>query len=51
VVNELMRAVSALRADMLVAGAYGHSRLQELVLGGVTEQLLRKPACFVLMAH
>jgi nucleotide-binding universal stress UspA family protein len=51
VVNELMRAVGAYGADMLVAGAYGHARLQELVLGGVTEQLLRRPACFILMAH
>jgi nucleotide-binding universal stress UspA family protein len=51
IVNALMRSVGELRADMLVAGAYGHSRLQELVLGGVTEQLLRKPACFVFLAH
>jgi nucleotide-binding universal stress UspA family protein len=51
VVNGLMRAVAAHGADLIVAGAYGHSRLQELVFAGVTEQLLRKPACCVLMAH
>lgn len=51
VVNSLMRAVGAHGADLLVAGAYSHSRLQELVFGGVTEQLLRNPACCVLMAN
>jgi nucleotide-binding universal stress UspA family protein len=51
VINGLMRAVSAHGADLIVAGAYGHSRLQELVFGGVTDYLLRKPACCVLMAH
>lgn len=29
------------RADMIVMGAYVHSRLRELVLGGVTQALLR----------
>lgn len=28
-------------ADLLVMGAYGHSRLREYVLGGVTEDILR----------
>lgn len=51
VFNSLMRAAGAYGADLIVAGAYGHNRLQELVFGGVTEQLLRKPACCVLMAH
>jgi nucleotide-binding universal stress UspA family protein len=51
VVNGLMRAVSADGADLIVAGAYGHSRMQELVFGGVTEHFLRNPACCVLMAH
>ena len=51
VMNELMRTVSGTDADLIVAGAYGHSRLQELVFGGVTEQFLRNPACFVLMAN
>ncbi len=51
VIQELMRTVSGTDADLVVAGAYGHSRLQELVFGGVTEHFLRKPACFALMAH
>ncbi len=51
VMQELMRTVSGTDADLVVAGAYGHSRLQELVFGGVTESFLRKPACFALMTH
>ncbi|HZZ30612.1 MAG TPA: hypothetical protein VFE10_01355 [Phenylobacterium sp.] len=51
VINELMRTLSDVDADLVVAGAYGHTRLQELVFGGVTEHFLRKPACFALMAH
>jgi nucleotide-binding universal stress UspA family protein len=36
-------------ADLLVMGAYGHSRLREFVLGGVTEDILRGCAIPVLM--
>lgn len=36
-------------AGVIVAGAYGHSRLQEFVLGGVTDDLLRtSKACLLL---
>ncbi|MGZ6039844.1 MAG: universal stress protein [Phenylobacterium sp.] len=51
VVNELMRTLSGADADLLVMGAYGHTRVTELVFGGVTEHFLRRPACVVLMAH
>ncbi|MFM9844915.1 MAG: universal stress protein [Dongiaceae bacterium] len=37
--------------DMLVMGAYGHSRLQEFVLGGVTRKLLQVMTVPVLMSH
>jgi nucleotide-binding universal stress UspA family protein len=36
-------------ADLLVMGAYGHSRLREYVLGGVTESMLSVSALPVLM--
>jgi nucleotide-binding universal stress UspA family protein len=32
-------------------GAYGHSRLRELVLGGVTRTLLETMTVPVLMSH
>jgi nucleotide-binding universal stress UspA family protein len=37
--------------DMLVMGAYGHSRLQEGILGGVTRAMLRTMIVPTLMSH
>jgi nucleotide-binding universal stress UspA family protein len=38
-------------ADMMVMGGYGHSRLREFVLGGVTRALLESMTVPVLMSH
>lgn len=38
-------------ADMIVCGAYGHPRAWELVLGGVTRELLRSMTVPVLFSH
>lgn len=38
-------------ADLLVMGAWGHSRLRQLILGGVTSHLLRHMTVPVLMSH
>jgi nucleotide-binding universal stress UspA family protein len=38
-------------AGVIVAGAYGHSRFRELVLGGVTEYLITQSARCVLLSH
>lgn len=38
-------------ADMIVMGGYGHSRLREFVLGGVTRGLLESMTVPVLMSH
>ena len=38
-------------ADFLVMGGYGHSRLREFVLGGVTRGLLESMTIPVLMSH
>ena len=40
-----------LDADLLVMGCYGHSRLREIVLGGMTRTVLRSMTLPVLMAH
>jgi nucleotide-binding universal stress UspA family protein len=37
--------------DMMVMGAYGHSRLREAVLGGATRAVLEGAEIPVLMAH
>jgi len=39
------------RADMLVMGAYGHSRFREFILGGATRSLLSKPPIPILFSH
>ena len=39
------------QADLLVMGAYGHSRLREFVLGGATKSLLSKPPLPILFSH
>lgn len=42
----------SLRAgDLLVMGAYGHSRLRETVFGGVTKDMLAKPPVPIFMSH
>jgi nucleotide-binding universal stress UspA family protein len=38
-------------ADLIVMGGYGHSRLREFVLGGVTRSMLRTMTTPVLMSH
>jgi nucleotide-binding universal stress UspA family protein len=38
-------------AGLIVAGAYGHSRFRELVLGGMTEHLLTRSTRCVLLSH
>jgi nucleotide-binding universal stress UspA family protein len=38
-------------ADLVVAGAYGHSRLSQAILGGVSRTLLRQMMVPVLMSH
>lgn len=38
-------------ADLIVMGGYGHSRLREFVLGGVTRSMLRSMTAPVLMSH
>jgi nucleotide-binding universal stress UspA family protein len=48
----LTEAAVDLGCDLLVMGAYGHSRFREMVLGGVTQDILRHPpALSILMAH
>ncbi|MBM3518925.1 MAG: universal stress protein [Alphaproteobacteria bacterium] len=47
----LLNAVADYGADLLVMGAYGHSRLRELVLGGPSRHLLNVMTCPVLMSH
>jgi len=47
----LLSRASDLGADLLVMGAYGHSRVRELVLGGATCMVLRSMTLPVFMSH
>jgi len=38
-------------SDLIVMGAYGHSRVRELVLGGVTRSILQQMTVPILMSH
>lgn len=47
----LLAACSDFGADMLAMGAYSHSRLRQLILGGVTRHVLEHAALPVLMSR
>ena len=49
--NQLLSRAADLDADLIVMGAWGHSRLQELVMGGVTQTILQSMTVPVLMSH
>lgn len=47
----ILAEVAALGADLLVKGAYTHSRLRQMVFGGATSHILAEAELPVLMAH
>ncbi|WP_291730693.1 universal stress protein [Leisingera sp. F5] len=47
----LNRHAADTAADLIVMGAYGHSRFREAILGGATRNMLEQAAVPVLMAH
>ncbi|HEX4369649.1 MAG TPA: universal stress protein [Rhodopila sp.] len=47
----LLDYASDIGADLLVVGGYGHSRTREMIMGGVTRDLLRHMTLPVLMSH
>ena len=51
VAAEIERAAEAVGADLIVTGAYSHRRLQEWVLGGVTQDLAAGSGRYVLFSH
>jgi nucleotide-binding universal stress UspA family protein len=51
VAGKLMDEVERRRAGLIVMGGYGHARLREWLLGGVTYDLMHAAAVPVLMAH
>jgi len=51
VTESLLAEIEQTGADLLVMGAYGHSRLREAILGGVSRGALRRITAPTLMAH
>lgn len=47
----LLSRAADLGSDIIVMGGYGHARMRELVLGGVTRTMLRSMTVPVFMAH
>jgi nucleotide-binding universal stress UspA family protein len=51
-VGKILEAEVKVRGvDLLVMGAYGHSRMSEWVWGGATKTIIGRPPCWVLMSH
>jgi nucleotide-binding universal stress UspA family protein len=51
-IGEVLEAhVASCNADILVMGAYGHSRFREFILGGATKSMLSKPPIPILFSH
>ncbi|EME68765.1 universal stress protein UspA-like nucleotide-binding protein [Paramagnetospirillum caucaseum] len=49
--EELLRHAGKNGSDLLVMGAYTHSRLRQLILGGVTRHVIAHAPLHVLMCH
>jgi nucleotide-binding universal stress UspA family protein len=49
--DALLSSATRMEVDLVVMGAYGHARLREFVLGGVTHRMLSETSVPVLMAH
>jgi nucleotide-binding universal stress UspA family protein len=49
--EELLRQAGKCEADLLVMGAYTHSRLRQLIMGGVTRHIIEHAPLHVLMCH
>jgi nucleotide-binding universal stress UspA family protein len=51
IAQALLGEAHKMAADLIVMGAYGHSRLREYFLGGATRDMLKTSDIPILMAH
>jgi nucleotide-binding universal stress UspA family protein len=47
----LLSSAADLSVDLIVMGAYGHSRIREVILGGATRHILQQMTAPVLLSH
>ena len=51
-VGDVLESYLASRnADLLVMGAYGHSRIRDFILGGATKSMIARPPLPILLSH
>jgi len=51
-IGEVLKSyLTSNQTDLLVMGAYGHSRVREFILGGATLSMLSKPPVPLLLSH
>lgn len=49
--DEILSRIADMSADLLVMGAYGHSRMRELVFGGVTRHIAKYMTVPTVFSH
>lgn len=49
--DRILACVERLGANLVVCGAWGHSRMREWIMGGVTQALLNRSPAWLLMSH
>ncbi len=49
--DAILGQAAEMDADLIVMGAYGHTRLREIILGGVTRDLLKQSTVPLFLAH
>lgn len=49
--NELLSRAADYNSDLIVMGAYGHSRMRELIMGGATRTIITSMTVPVLLSH
>ena len=48
--KEIIRVAGERHCDLMIMGAFGHSRIREAILGSTTEQVVRKADVPVLLS-
>ncbi len=49
--KEIVKFAKENKVDLIAIGAYGHSKLREMLLGSNTEHILRHSSCHVMLAR
>jgi nucleotide-binding universal stress UspA family protein len=49
--DALRSCVTSRNADLLVMGAYGHSRVRDFILGGATKSMIARPPLPIFLSH